>query len=128
MDDRQKILAYRQVLRNSLERLVHRFWRDSQVGRERLPADLVAEMLHQIHCQYLELLRYSQMVVADYALLMEDERLRADAMQRAMRGAVLSVGAKRAAEMALAMSANARTSHPEIKLEPVAVGDREVLL
>lgn len=89
---------------------------------------MVAELLHQIHCQYLELLRYSQMVVGDYNLLMEDERCRAEFIQKAIAGSIKAAGVKKALEMSFMMSNIAKISHPEIKLSPIKIGKTEVLL
>lgn len=78
-----RAIAYRQVLRTSLRALIVDFARKKHAP-ETIPETVIAELLHQIHVLWAELCRYSQMVIGNYALLMEDEAYAGQCMREAM--------------------------------------------
>lgn len=90
MSNRDKLLTvegrateYRTVLRLAIRRLVNDFARKTR-SPERIPETVIAELLHQIHTEWMALCRYSQMVLGNYALLMEDEAWATQCMREAL--------------------------------------------
>lgn len=112
MDFEQRAWHYREILRTTLKRLCGNYVRAVRSGKV-LPEQEAHEHLFQIHVQYLELLRYSQMVIGNYPALMEDEQSRAVFVRDALVAMAAADGVAKMRERVGRLNDLTRESHPD---------------
>jgi hypothetical protein len=116
---------YREVLRTTLKRLCGNYVRAVRKGKT-LPEVEAHEQLFQIHVQYLELLRYSQMVIANYPALMEDEQCRAGFVRDALVAMAAVDGVAKVRERVKRLNALTLESHPDHRQVMLEVAGEQV--
>lgn len=83
MNERERILAYRDSLRIRIRQLCAAFMRETRNGKKKISDIAAGERLFEIHVEAAALRKFTAAVVADHNLYDQDARLVSEAMTEA---------------------------------------------